>query len=377
VLFALVLVSRTARRILPVMMVATHLGILVLQRILFLDLIVLQLVFLDFAGIRKAIRRVLIMRLGNTEVLFDGSCALCRRTVRLLGALDVFGALQLQDFRRLDVDAYNRRHALNLRLADLDRSMHVVARGHVTRGFSAYCVIAKAVPLFWPLITLLFVPGISSLGEMIYARIAGHRSRLAGCDAGCAIEPLAGEHVLSTGARQNRSTFGFALTLSALVALAVACFALRLEFYPLTAWHLYAASDTSGKVNYYRVMGRHESGELASVRLEDGIGAYALDGRYMVAINRCFGQIADVSLCEKFLTANGAAYNMHRKLGNRLTQYEIQTWTWDFLSSPRDPDHGELVDRLVVDVTARGQNGQKIPASVHPSEDQSGYSGRQ
>src|SRR5439155_21310686 len=86
--FGIVLVSRTARRILPVVAVMMHIGILVLQRVLFLDLILIQLVFFDFNRIRKAIGQQLAIYRGRIQVLYDGFCPLGRRTVRLLACLD-------------------------------------------------------------------------------------------------------------------------------------------------------------------------------------------------------------------------------------------------------------------------------------------------
>lgn len=358
--YVLVLFSRAARRILPAMMVAVHLGILLLQKILFLDLILLQLVFVDFSSIRRAIGRRIAAHHSQIDVLYDGSCALCRRTVRLLGPLDVFSALRFKDYRRLDRSADNETHGLNLELADLDDSMHTVARGRVFRGFSAYRVIAKAVPLFWPLVPFLFLPGIRSLGDLIYAGIARHRARFAGCDAGCAIEPsIDGARVADDSRSTIGTRFGFGLTLAVLVAVAAACWLQRVEFYPFSAWHLYAMLDTSGKVKYYKVLGHYDSGRIRSVRFEDGIGAVALDGRYSVTVDKCFGSAADVSICEKFLSASASAYNAHSVPGNRLTQYEIQTWTWDFVSNPRDPQYGRLEKRFIVDVTGGG-GGEKL-----------------
>jgi len=366
--YVLVLFSRTARRILPPMTVAAHLGILLLQRILFLDLILLQFVVMDFSGIRRAISRRVAARHRQIDVLYDGSCALCRRTVRLLGTLDLFSALHFRDYRRLDLSAYNETHGLDLELADLDESMHTVARGRTFRGFAAYRQIARNVPLFWPLVPFLFLPGIQSRGDLIYARIARRRARFAVCAAGCGIEHSTEEGRLADGARAGWATrFRFALALSVIVSLAAACWLERLEFYPLTAWHLYAMRDTSGTIKYYKVMGHYDSGRVSSVRLEDGIGALALDGRYQVTVDRCFGSAADVSVCEKFLVANASAYNLKRWPGNRLTHYEIQTWKWDFVSNPRDPHHGELDNRFVVDVTTGEHSRETAPVGPRPS----------
>jgi predicted DCC family thiol-disulfide oxidoreductase YuxK len=364
--YILVLFSGKARRILPALMIAAHVGILLLQRILFFDLIVLQLAFLDFAGIRRAITRRIASHHRQIEVLFDGSCALCRRTMRLLGALDLFGAIEFRDFRQLNLAEYNPRHGLDLTVPDLDESMHVVARGRVFRGFSAYRVIGAVVPLLWPLVPFLFLPGTSSIGHVIYGRIAPHRARVAACDVGCAIEPSIKDGRRSAGGARVawRHRLGYALTMSFLVAAAVAIWLQMFEFYPLSAWHLFAMLDMSGKIKYYKVLGHYDSGEISIVRLEDGIGAIALDSRYSVAIDKCFGGLADVPVCEKFLIANGSAYNVRRRPGNRLTHYEIQAWMWDFLSSPHDPHFGQLQKRVIIDVTRGGRVDEKLQAGT-------------
>lgn len=230
--YLLVLVSRTARRILPWLMVGVHLGILLLQRILFLDLMLLQLVFVDVGGLRAALRR------------------------------------------RGDAD----------------------------------------------------VP-------------AGTR-------------------------------FRFAAAVSAVVFVAATCWLQRVEFYPFSAWHLYAMNDTSGRITYYKVVGHYDSGRVARARLEDGIGALALDSRYSVALDKCFGTAEAVSICEQFLVASAAAYNARRPPGTRLTHYEIQTWTWDFLSDPHDPDHGRLQERFVVGASGTPHAGRRLRVAERSSQSQ-------
>lgn len=60
--FALVLVSRTARLYLPALMLSTHVGILLLQNILFFDLIMIQAVFYDWRPVRARLTRWLEQR---------------------------------------------------------------------------------------------------------------------------------------------------------------------------------------------------------------------------------------------------------------------------------------------------------------------------
>jgi len=98
--FVLVLVSRTARWMLPTITIFMHISILFLQNILFFDLILLQLVFFDFTRIRKFIGNRLAVKRGPIQVLYDGFCPLCRRTVRLLPCFDLFNRQRKGTFRK-------------------------------------------------------------------------------------------------------------------------------------------------------------------------------------------------------------------------------------------------------------------------------------
>src|SRR5215510_9732186 len=78
-LWITVLFSSTARKIWPVLTVMFHTGVLILQRILFFDLMLIQLLFYDFTGMRRAIARRLENSYGRIQVLYDGQCPLCNR----------------------------------------------------------------------------------------------------------------------------------------------------------------------------------------------------------------------------------------------------------------------------------------------------------
>ena len=349
--FGIVLFSRTARRILPVMAIMMHIGIFLLQRILFLDLMLLQFVFFDFSRLRKRIGEWLQNRRGRIQVLYDGLCPLCRRTVRLLTCLDLFARLEFLDFRQTDLHDYNRSHKLNLKAENLENEMYVISRGRAYRGFDGYRVIALALPAFWPLVPWLFLPGISLLGTVAYRYVARNRSNLLSCHFRCPIEPAEGDGPTgATGRNDLDRGFGYALMVSGLIYIMLYCWYHIVEFYPLTAWGLYAGRDTSGKITYKKVLARYESGVTASARIEDTIGAFALDNRYSPLLRKCFGQPDDIYICRKFLSAAGSVYNQKARPGEKITHYEIQEWTWDFRTDPLDPQHGILVQRFVHEI---------------------------
>jgi predicted DCC family thiol-disulfide oxidoreductase YuxK len=374
--FGLVLFSRIARRIFPVAAMMMHIGIWLLQRILFFDLILLQLVFFDFTPLRKAIGRRFASKRGRLQVLYDGLCPLCCRTICLLACFDLFTRLEFLDFRRFDLSDYNRRLGLNLVPGDLEMEMAVIFHGQAYRGFYGYRRIALAVPAFWPLAPWLFLPGVSSLGVWVYGYVARKRLTYLWCASHCPVQPVEeGEAVQVITTDDAVRGFGRAFVVSGIIIVSLLCWYYRIEFYPLTSWHLYADLNTSGKVEYRKVLAQRESGVSSRVRLEDTIGALALDGRYSAHLDRCFGeQPSDVELCKQFLSAAAAAYNKKAQPGERVTQYEIQVWNWDFLSSPFDPNYGKLTDRFVFEINTgralreKTLDGRSVIDTVPPLE---------
>jgi predicted DCC family thiol-disulfide oxidoreductase YuxK len=359
-LWITVLFSRTARKIWPVLTAMFHTGVFIFQRILFLDLILMQVVFFDFTGVRRAIARRLETRYGRIQVLYDGHCPLCIRTVRVLGFFDLFARLECLDFRRLDLAEYNRRHQVALTIQDLDREMYVIRRGQAYIGYYGYRVLALALPAFWPLSPWLFVPGVSWIGERVYGAIARNRLALLKCDAHCPSIPLGTNNspVLSqTSDRPQR--FGYAFIITSFSVIAAISFVYRIEFYPLTAWHLYAQLNQSGQVTYLKVLGHQPSGAIVPVHMEDTIGALKWDGRYRPRLQLCIDGVRDerkrgvskkVDICKKYLTASGIVYNEKSPPDQKITHFEIQEWVWDFRANPSDPGHGNVTDRIIVEI---------------------------
>jgi predicted DCC family thiol-disulfide oxidoreductase YuxK len=365
VLFGAVLFSRTARRILPFGAIMLHTGIGLLQRFLFIDLILLQFIFWDWTGIRKAVGQRLEASRGRIQVLYDGLCPLCLRTGRLLACLDLFARLELLDFRRLALNDYNRTRKLNLTLEGLEKEMYVVSRGQAYSGFYGYRIIALALPALWPLALWLFLPGISSLGAWVYGYVARNRLKFLLCDSHCAVRPSAEAESAGPITRNEASRgLGFVLAIPGIVVVSLLCWFHYVEFYPFTSWHLYSYNDTSGKVAYFKVFARYEPGMISRARLEDTIGALAYDGRYWSAVQKCFGKTSeeaaglgwsqrrrDLDICKKFLAAAASAYNKKARPGGKITQYQIEKWIWDFRLNPSDPQYGNLADRFVFEIT--------------------------
>jgi len=361
-LWIMVLFSSTFRKIWPVLTAMFHAAVLILQKILFIDLILLQAIFYDFTGLRKRIGQRLESSYGRIHILFDGQCPLCNRTVRVLGFFDLFTRLEFLDFRRLDLAEYNRHHGLTLTLEDLDREMYVISRGQAYIGYYGYRVLAWALPAFWPLIPLLYFPGVSWVGERVYGSIARNRLALIHCDSHCPTTP--------SGNGDSRAIFHisdepqpgrYAWLISSFCVVMAISFFYRVEFYPvMTAWHLYASLNTSGEISYFKALGHQASGATVPVRVGDSVGALRWDGRDTRIVKQCFDGLRnerggivtkDLDSCQKFLAVSGSIYNKKSPLDRKITHLEIQERVWNFRSNPSDPEHGKVTtNHLIIEI---------------------------
>jgi predicted DCC family thiol-disulfide oxidoreductase YuxK len=108
---------------------------------------------------------------------YDGQCGMCRRTTRLLRAVDWFGRLNFVDMTAippadLPVDPQAAMKGMPMRTRD----------GRILVGFPAVRRALAQTPLA-PLAWLLYLPLISAAGAAAYRHIAAGRRR------DCAVTP--------------------------------------------------------------------------------------------------------------------------------------------------------------------------------------------
>jgi predicted DCC family thiol-disulfide oxidoreductase YuxK len=111
-------------------------------------------------------------KMGGMEMVYDGTCGFCKRSMAWFLAFDGLGQIQIRDFRTSPspvVSDEKMKTALYLVLPD----------GRALPGFEAYRYVVLRVPGLWWLIPFFYVPLFSRLlGHPIYNWIAANRSRL-------------------------------------------------------------------------------------------------------------------------------------------------------------------------------------------------------
>lgn len=122
----------------------------------------------------------LFQRLGSwlypqqLYLVYDGNCQLCRRAIACLRVFDLLGRITYVN--ALDHQALARQGLAWLDSAALMVDMHAVVQKQTWTGFAAYRVLATRMPVFWPILPLLYVWPIPQLGNQIYRRVADSRT---------------------------------------------------------------------------------------------------------------------------------------------------------------------------------------------------------
>ncbi len=124
----------------------------------------------------------------NAQVLYDGHCAFCCKSVALLRRLDWRKVLHFVDVR----DPAQLR-AVDVAVAPgrLLEEMHLLppGGGKLYHGFGALRWMAWQLPPLWPLAPLLYLPGVPALGQRLYLWVARHRFQLVPCHGGVCTLP--------------------------------------------------------------------------------------------------------------------------------------------------------------------------------------------
>jgi predicted DCC family thiol-disulfide oxidoreductase YuxK len=115
---------------------------------------------------------------GPSLLYYDGQCSLCVTLAHWLGRLDLLRTLEL----RSTLDTPARQAGLDQ--IHLDRAAWLVTPAGVTyQGFYAFRRLALRLPPLWPIVPLLWLPGVSFWGARLYRWVADHRATISGCRA--------------------------------------------------------------------------------------------------------------------------------------------------------------------------------------------------
>ena len=122
------------------------------------------------------------------NIIYDGDCGFCQRSLRFIKAFDLRQAFRLYDSRQ--PDTFDRFPVLQG--ADVDEAMYTVVSGEpLYRGFFAFRRLIWSNPLTRALIPVFYFPGARFLGPRVYDWVARNRNKF-GCQTTiCDLSPRA------------------------------------------------------------------------------------------------------------------------------------------------------------------------------------------
>ncbi|MET3697183.1 thiol-disulfide oxidoreductase DCC family protein [Bacillus oleivorans] len=110
--------------------------------------------------------------------LYDAQCALCQRTKKTVTKLDWLNKIKwvsLQEYEKID-------HSLTFRAIDLRRELHLLIETEkdikILKGFRSIRYMFLLLPSTFVLGLLLYIPGVSRIGDPIYKWVAKRRHQL-------------------------------------------------------------------------------------------------------------------------------------------------------------------------------------------------------
>ena len=111
-------------------------------------------------------------RIGPMEMIYDGRCGFCKRSMAGFLAFDGLRQIQIRDFRANPSPIVSDER--------MEKALHLVLPdGRALPGFEAYRYVVLRVPGLWWQIPFFYVPVFSRLmGHPIYNWVAANRSRL-------------------------------------------------------------------------------------------------------------------------------------------------------------------------------------------------------
>jgi predicted DCC family thiol-disulfide oxidoreductase YuxK len=360
--FILVPFWRVARMILPISMFGMHMGIWTLMGINFYDLLFIQCIFYDWTPMRDGFARMLAGKRGTITVLFDGNCPFCQRTVRTVGAMDLFKRLNIVDFRAADLAALALKHGVELNPSRLEREMIVIKGGQSFGGAQGARVIAGALPALWIVWPLLAIPGLSHIASAVYRVIARNRMGLVKCDpaGACEIEPaprdVPARPAFIGGWPKSLRTLGLPAGVAFMFWFMLGIWVMRIEFYPVTSMQMFTTYAKNSVVDYYRAYVFYEDGTSEIARFEKMGGGIA---RYGPTLKAPFQDELDERVrakkrddCIALMTRSANHWNTSNPpSGKRIVRVETHHKQWDFVKQRDDRTNwGQTVRKITVEI---------------------------
>lgn len=145
-------------------------------------------------------------------------------------------------------------------------------------------------------------------------------------------------------------------SLAAIIALLLLAWTWRVEYYPITAWNMYAKPEPKRPVFYLKVAATLEDGRSIDIPLADCSPLVIPNVRYFLI--DAFRVKGRNGLIDQFLDFYVQRSNRRLTFGSPITEIEIQRWRWNYQAEPNNPRFGWVTNVYPFDATAKPSSTQ-------------------
>ncbi|HXP35942.1 MAG TPA: HTTM domain-containing protein [Chthoniobacterales bacterium] len=125
----------------------------------------------------------------------------------------------------------------------------------------------------------------------------------------------------------------------------------RVEYYPLSAWHMYSNPERKGPFWYFKIVATLENGSSIVIPTRDFSPALLPNARYILA--RVFLTTRRNEIFEQFLASYVQRRNRNLAFGSPISSMEVQRWRWNYVVDPNDPRFGWVTGVYPYDVPSK------------------------
>jgi len=124
-----------------------------------------------------------------------------------------------------------------------------------------------------------------------------------------------------------------------------------LEYYPLSAWVMYANPEQKEPAIYYKIAATLEDGRSITIPARNLSPALLPNAR--ILLRRVFRTVRRSETFDRFIAAYVQRYNRNLAFGSRISSIEVQRWRWNYALEPNNPRFGWITDIYPFDAVAK------------------------
>jgi len=119
------------------------------------------------------VKRRVNSQASQSQLIYDGHCGFCLASVNMLKVMDLFGCVKMVDFQT--VGDIQHLHATLTKEKCMSQIHLVEPDGALYGGFEAFRRLCLVKPMLYPMLLIVYFPGMGVIGPRIYQWIAKNR----------------------------------------------------------------------------------------------------------------------------------------------------------------------------------------------------------